>query len=184
MWSLAEERSNGHSSGGTAIFAKAHIGLSTLLDQPSGELVEARLVGGHIWSWARGGLAVLGAYMFTGEGLSARYCELLSRIEVWISLCSGPWIIAADWNVTPEQLTQWANSIGGIVVAPDGFTCFQATPSKIDFFIVKASMAHVIRKAETLSGFSTAPHVPLALWLKGIPAPSPPVLLSWCTVCL
>ena len=39
------------------------------------------------------------------EGLSQRNLAILKQVAIIIGQLTGPWVVAGDWNLTPEVLT-------------------------------------------------------------------------------
>jgi hypothetical protein len=75
----------------------------------------------------RGGLLVLTMYLWHSEGLSQRNLELLWAAGEVIVAHGGPWLLGADFNMSPEELGQaggWLAKIGGVIQAPAVPTCW------------------------------------------------------------
>ena len=74
---------------------------------------------------AKGGLHLVSAYFWTGEGLSQRNLAMLESLAKAIRQLHGPWVLAADWNFSPQQLvaTGWLDLVNGCVHAPRQPTC-------------------------------------------------------------
>ena len=53
-------------------------------------------------------------YLNPGEGLQGSNADKLQQLLTWLRTRSMPWLIAGDWNHTPEQLSQspWPAAFG------------------------------------------------------------------------
>ena len=58
------------------------------------------------WTGAilKGGLYTLSIYLKDAEGLSETNMAIFEAAAVCINSLRGPWVIAGDWNITPEVL--------------------------------------------------------------------------------
>ena len=77
-------------------------------------------------------------------------------------------ILAADFNATPEQLTEtgWLKTVGGVIVAPAGATCKKRT---IDFFVVSQDLAGSVVGASVIDDALFEPHRPVRLYIRAKP---------------
>ena len=77
----------------------------------------------------------------------------------------GPWVLAADFNCTPQQLeeTGFLKLVNGRIVAPSWPTCKNRT---IDFFVVSNCLVGMVVGAVKVSGALCKPHCPARLYLK------------------
>ena len=72
----------------------------------------------------KGGVHFGSPYMFSmiGKGGIRAKCnlDLLDSMAFTLTSLVGPWIIAGDWNCTPEDLraTGWLQKLGGVIHAP------------------------------------------------------------------
>ena len=82
-----------------------------------------------------------------------------------ISTLKGPWVLAADFNCTPQQHeeTGWLKMVCGRIVAPNLPTCKQRV---IDFFVVSNNLAGMVVDAVTVSDALCKPHSPVRLYLE------------------
>ena len=82
-----------------------------------------------------------------------------------VGTLKGPWVLAADFNCTPQQLedTGWLKLVNGRIVAPGLPTCKNRT---IDSFVVSNNLAGMVVGAVTVSGALCKPHSPARLYLK------------------
>ena len=99
------------------------------------------------------------------EGLSARNLALLDEWANVIRNLRGPWIVAADWNCTPKEMSEtlWIERVHGVVVAPGECTCNDRT---IDFFVVSKTIAHAVHDVYRIDDVAMSPHFPVRLLLR------------------
>ncbi|CAK0896446.1 unnamed protein product, partial [Prorocentrum cordatum] len=89
-----------------------------------------------------------------GQIEGAVHDKLLS-LGAFVTMLTYPWIILADWNMTPEQLaaTEWlAKWNATIVRAPGSATCDKGQGLTLDFALVKTGIEHInsIRQCPTV----------------------------------
>lgn len=121
-------------TGGLAVAVKRHIGLARLgggddeVDEDRSARIHVRWMGAAV----RGGIHLVTAWPHHTEGPTPRNLDILDELARVIASIKGPWIIGADWNMTPATLaaTGWLDFIDGIAIMPDGTTC---QSSCIDF---------------------------------------------------
>ena len=93
-------------SAGAAVACRNHVGMAVSCDDAiipenlKGRF-KIRLVGAVV----KGGINLGGCYLHSSLGITAKAnMDLLQSMAAVLSTLSGPWIIGADWNCTPEQL--------------------------------------------------------------------------------
>ena len=102
--SSALTESGGWSSG-VAVAARAHIGVADPANNP-GIAVEHRFSLKHVNACCRGGLHVGSAYFRCLIGACGEQnISMLHAIASQLDAISGPWVIGADWNFSPSELT-------------------------------------------------------------------------------
>ena len=124
----------GHSGcSGAAIAAKRHIGLAP----PDGresfdcspEASQGKLAAAWVDGVLRGGLLLMSAYLWNVEGATERNLGILRAAGEEVAKYGGPWIIAGDFNMTPEEFSDdpgtaaWLLQVRGCIVAPATITC-------------------------------------------------------------
>ncbi len=152
---------------GLAVAVRKHLGLSRLGgggEECDGDLsarVHVRWMGGVV----RGGLHLLTAWPHHTEGATERNIDILDQLARVIDSVKGPWLVGADWNITPEALlaTGWLDLVDGVVVAPMGTTC---NSSCIDYFVVSKSFVHAVQGVSLISNASFHPHKAVRIYLK------------------
>ena len=82
-----------------------------------------------------------------------------------INTVKGPWVRAADFNCTPQQLEEigWLELVNGRIVSPNHPTCKKRV---IDFFVVSNCMAGMVVGAVTVGDALCKPHKPARLYLR------------------
>ena len=94
---------------------------------------------------------------------------ILEEAAVLLGLLKGPWIVAGDFNVNPEDLaaTRWVDIVDGVVFAPALPTCTTATSSnRYDCFVVHRSIAHAVVAVQRVEDGACKPHWPARLLIK------------------
>ena len=121
---------------------RKHIGLAESCED--GELPEelkARFTAKHVGAVCRGGFHFASGYLHTRVGIQHKSnLDWLQAAAGVLSTLKGPWVLAAGFNCTPQQLedTGWLAMVGGKIVAPVLDTCHRRV---IDFFVVSNSMS-------------------------------------------
>ena len=94
--------------------------------------------------------------------------ELLQAIAQTIRALRGPWILAADFNMEPQQLasTGWLDLVQGTVWAPLAPTCNQMV---YDFFVTDRRLDHAVLGVAVVNDTGGFPHSAVRLWLRGSP---------------
>ena len=111
---------------------------------------------------------MISLYCWDSEGLSKRNLDLLHYAAMIISSLHGPWVLSADFNMSPETLraSGWINLVKGKIVEPDAPTCGL---QKYDFFVVSNSLGASVVGAAVVSDAGLHPHSPVRLFLRGSP---------------
>ena len=82
-------------------------------------------------------------YLFSGIGLSVDNMYLLEQVGAYLHAVDLPFIIGADWNSKPAELTDsgWSQAGGGSIVSA-GAPSYEAAgqSSELDFFLVRNDM--------------------------------------------
>jgi len=69
----------------------------------------------------------------------------------------GPWVIGGDWQISPQELDDsgFTARVGDTVVAPTVPTCGKRT---LDYFVVSASLSHIVVGAQLVANSGSKPH--------------------------
>ena len=162
----------GNPSCGVAIGARKHIGVSLpnvgLCEYPI--LVPDRVTAVLVGAICRGGVHFVTVYFHHSVGLKAKVNQdLLHALAAFLNFLEGPWIVSADFQGTPEQLTDtgWLELVkGAVIVAPGVPTCGKRV---LDYFVVCRHLAHAAPVARTLSDHELPDHSPTRLYLRAAP---------------
>ena len=124
-----------------------------------------RMIAAQTTVAVRGGITVMSLYLHHSEGLSEANKLILEAAAAFLATVRGPWIVAADWNMTPETLaaSKWPDLVGGVIRAPDGPTC---KTNCYDYFVVDARLNTAVHGVVRITDAGTHPHVPARLLVK------------------
>ena len=151
---------------------RSHIGITPHLGPVEMAPIE-RIVAALVDACVPNGFTLIGLYLVCGVGYDAKNAGLLARVALLVALLEGPWIIAADWQMTPEQLqqTNWPRAVGGVICCCPHATCTMSNCSRnIDYFLISLDLAHRLESVE-LSAGHFRPHSPVCLCLSGTSCP-------------
>ncbi len=162
----------GGASAGVAIFTPSHVPAG-LLDQrhvdhsPVGS--EGRLGAVWIQNIVPCGVLAITMYLHTAEGPTPRNVRLVAKALEVADASGGPWVLAADWQDTPESVQAWAGGMitraRAVIVAPDQPTVYPSTgePRVIDFFVISEHLVPQLRSVTVDEDYAAAPHRAVAL---------------------
>ena len=129
--------------------------------------LQGRFAVKHIGAMCKGGFRLASGYLYSSLGITHKHnMDWLQDASVVLKTLRGPWILAADFNATPEQLTEtgWLKTVGGVIVAREGTTCKKNT---IDFFVVSQGLAGSVVGASVIDDALCEPHRPVRLYIAG-----------------
>ncbi len=172
LFAAADTGPNGGNCAGTAILAKAHIGLG--LPLVGSEVVSpARAVAARIEPPGGRPIVVVSAYLHDGQGLARGNLELLGRIGSFLGAQGEgcPFVLGADFQVTPEQIaaTAMAKELGAVIMATGDAngTCRTASSAReLDFFMVSSGLADGVKSVSLVPRTGIRTHVPVELAFK------------------
>ncbi len=158
----------GRCSGGVGVGARLHIGMARDGVQCGSRALAGRYVRRWLGAICRGGIHCACIYLHTAQGLSDANLECLDQVAAGLAAMEGPWILAGDFNVTPEQLAAsgWLELTKGVIVAPTRPTCNERV---LDFFVVSECLAHAVKGAAVITDAYCGPHYAVRLYLSGQP---------------
>ncbi len=121
---------------------------------------------------------IVALYMTAGVGNGGENAAKLAELASWLKLFRLPWLVMADWNMSPSQLRAgpWLAKVGGQVVLPnDGvITCTAgAAGSLLDYGVASADMIPWVRSFNV----ETVPWQPHAAIRFSLAAPLAPFLV-------
>ena len=171
-WSLSAEpaadTAAGSTSAGVGVAVRSFFGLSLPRQAMDYELLRTRVLVRWMGAVCRGGLHLVSVYLWTAEGLSQRNLDLLQCLAGVLAGLRGPWIVAGDFNVTPDvlQSSGWPSLVCGVVHAPCTATC---NGKVYDYFVASASLSSAVAKVRVVGDGATKPHSAVRLLLKTAP---------------
>jgi len=129
-WSLTLAPSKitaaGGLSAGVGIAARSHFGLGKSPVIPTGDDVRNRVKSAWFPSLIRGGFTLFSVYLVAGEPLtSPRNRAILEAVAQLIDCLDGQWVIAADWQCSPNALreSRWFEKVQGVLFHSNQPTC-------------------------------------------------------------
>ena len=120
---------------------------------------------------AQSGIVLINAYFYDSEGLSDNNWMILAEIGLYLTSMGLPFIIAADFNLSPQALAEsgWLGTVKGVIRAPTEWTCKVAehtTGTTIDYFVISSSLRPLVDRVSVLP-ILHGQHRPVELILKG-----------------
>ncbi|CAK0890239.1 unnamed protein product, partial [Prorocentrum cordatum] len=145
-------RSDGGNTGGEIILSRYHVQATTfnhLRDLAISQRRPDPFRGftPMVWHRRSGNLVAIAAYLEPHRQIEGAVHDKLLSLGAFVTMLTDPWIILADWNMTPEQLaaTEWpAKWNATIVRAPGSATCDKGQGLTLDFALVKTGIEHTI----------------------------------------
>ena len=150
----------GHSGcSGASIAAKRHIGLATPDGRDSFDVSPLASPGKLAAAWIdgvlRGGLLLMSAYLWSVEGATERNLEILRAAGEEATKYGGPWIIAGDFNMTPDEFRDdpgaaaWLKQVRGSIVAPATITCRSSATVKARETMMSSELGKAIAEGDS-----------------------------------
>ena len=155
-------------SAGVAVAARSYFGMTSPAVQDLCLSAKGRISVAHVGACCKGGLHLVSIYLWCNEGMSKRNLDVLQCVAKVLSSLHGPWILAADFNCTPEALlaTGWLHLTRGCIIHADAPTCGKRC---YDFFVVSQGLRGAVLGASVVDDAGFFPHSPSRLWLIGRP---------------
>ena len=156
----------GSTSAGVGIAARAHIGMGLIPHLPWFANLDSRLHVRHVAGVCRGGIYVLSAYFWSSIGIAERNMALLKSIAFLIRRLRGPWLLAADWNFSPQVLQEsgWLRLVEGKIRSSGVATC---KGNELDHFVVAARINHAVLAVARITDTGSGPHSAVRMYIKG-----------------
>ena len=109
------------------------------------------------------------AYFTVNVGIRGNM-QLLADLASVVRLHRLPWVLAADWNASPEEVQQeaaaWLSFVDGHIVHTEGITCTAAARgSCIDFLVVQRAALPWVG-LQVVGGVPWRPHLGLAITIR------------------
>jgi len=147
-----------------------HVGMGDSFDEEElPALLKGRFSVKHIGAVCKGGIHFASGYLWCSVGLKhTSNQDYLQAVAGVLKTLRGPWIFAADFQNTPEELeaSGWLKLVGGKIVAPAVPTCGKRI---IDFFVVSLDLAEAVMGVKTVGDALCKPHRPVRLYLRARP---------------
>ncbi len=173
-WRLSLRAANpteaGRTSAGVGIAVRRHVGMSGQVDAliESFHSLRGRVAIRRMAAVCRGGLALVSVYFHDAPGIPPENVEMMRDLAVVLAAIQGPWVLAADWNMEPEEVigTGFPALVDGTLVAPSLPTCNAAT---YDYFLINKGLQHAVAGVAIINDAGIVPHCPVRLYLRGAP---------------
>ncbi|CAK0836913.1 unnamed protein product, partial [Prorocentrum cordatum] len=91
-------------SGGVGVLCRRRFGMHPHADLVS-DGMHHRLQAAHLGAVLKGGIHLCSIWLFHSQGISESNLHVLAEAAALLGTLSGPWVIAGDWNVAPQMLT-------------------------------------------------------------------------------
>ena len=141
----------GISAGVVGIAARSAYGMTVHELGEIPQCAEGRIAACHVGAVCKGGFHILSVYLWHSD------LDLLQTLAQVISRLRGPWLLAGDFNITPEL-------VRGCCCGPQAPTCGK---KMYDFFVTSSSLAGLIAGVSVVHNGRFHPHSPVRLWLMG-----------------
>ena len=123
---------------------------------------------GAAWIGAvqKGGEHFVTVYLQDTEGIGETNQAILTELAAYLGTIRGPWIVAGDWNVTPQQLkaAPWDQIVKGAIKQPNEASC---NGKVYDFFVVSKSLSASVVAVTALDNGGFSPHSAVRMFLSG-----------------
>ncbi len=113
-----------------------------------------------------GGILLVSFYGLDGQPV-AKQVELWHDMGRIIMLLGLPFVILADWQVTPRDMTdsKWPKFMHATIAAPSAPTNL-VSKRCIDFAVMSECLANLVESVEVVVGARFSPHAPVKIRLK------------------
>ena len=159
-------------SAGVCIATRRFLGATPLFLRDAA-IVPHRAVHVHVDAWLKGGVVVITVYLIVGIGLAQANWDILVAISDFIAGLQVPWLVAVDYNMSPENLqaSGWTDSVGGKVVFTPSPTCHsKGKGSTIDFMVAHPALLPFLKEFETMTDTHVKVHDPIKIVFEGCAA--------------
>ena len=175
---LAKKNDPGRAlSSGLLMGSKNNLGVTnicaTMATKTNGSFINATgpdIIAGT-WRSKQTSIVVIGAY-FDTSSQNQRIVQL-KKVGCFISQLASPFILAADFNMTPKELAQTGflrKLKGAVLKVPDAaFTCTTGKGRILDYFIVSEVLIPAIKWIMVLLDTPWKPHLGIELGIAQIP---------------
>ena len=163
---VAKTNDSGRGSGGCAVAARLGTGVTPVDADLILPEFRHRISAAHVSAVMKGGIHVISVYLKDSVGLTDYNLRVLQEVAALALTLGTPWIIAGDWNITPDQLqaANWLGVAKGTVFATELPTCHSNT---YDYFVVSHNLTHAVVGVQRIGDAGLHPHHPCRLLLRG-----------------
>ena len=171
LWARALPGATSTSSRGdvaVAVRSRVGFGISAFPGWPGGLLVEGRAVIAKVDVPGGTQLAVVSAYLISGQGLSPENLQIMGTIGDALADTELPFFVRADFQMPPEVVasTPWIADLGAQVASDlELGTCKDSRGhmNTLDWFVVSSSLAKVVAEIAVDTSVEAHPHRPVSL---------------------
>ncbi len=155
----------GRASGGAAVATRRHIGMAVPRGVAVAQEFASRISMAWVGGMVAGGFVMFSVYLYPSEGMTPRNQAVLDEVARIAALLRCPWIMAADWQMTPEEVASagWPALVGATLVALGAITCNSST---IDDFAVHDSLMPLVCGVAVVDDAGFHPHSPVRLFVR------------------
>ena len=152
-------------SGGTAVATRKGLGHIPCHDSFK-DGYKHRLGAAWIGAVQKGGVHFIPVYIEDGECVGQTKQAVLTELAAYIGTIRGPWIVACDWNMTPQQLqaASWDKIVKGVIKHPASPTC---NGKVYDYFVASKSIEPSVVAVSRLDNGGFSPHSVVRMFLTG-----------------
>ena len=104
VFNLAHPTLGTGGSAGCAVLTKIGIGIAKAGPKTLSDFCDHRVLVTWVNAVVKGGAHFISVYLIDSVGLNEANKLILEEVTVAIKSIKGPWVLAGDWNITPEIL--------------------------------------------------------------------------------
>ena len=164
----------GRHSAGVGVFVKRAISLAPVL-HGSWILCNGRAAMAHVAAGPKGGIVAISLYLQDSLGPTGDNWDVLIKVAEILNRLRVPWIVGADWNMTPASLKEsgWVTLVNGVIqaVADSIGTCRSTVGcyANLDYFVISAAAASAFSGTEAIRDAAVKTHRPVQVSLCAAP---------------
>eukprot|EP00971_Amphidinium_carterae_P352451 6492602-Amphidinium_carterae.2 len=143
---------------------------------------EGRAQGVHINAIILGGIQLVSLYLRAGLAPQAQQ-DLLEALQTKLLLLPCPWVVGADWQMTPGQLreTGLPDVVGGHLATTGMITCGGSSQRELDYFMISGGLGALVTSVAVDTYSVVRPHMCVQITLTGdVLHQKVPVLVRTC----
>ena len=169
--SPCEQGARGGTSGGVGALVRKKFGLRRVTLPDVSVPISGRMGFWITSGGGPGGSVLASLYLHTGCEDNAENMRELFVVGSVLRALSLPFVVGADWQMTPETLHEsgWPATVGGHIARAFRPTCISVGSSReIDFFLTSSRFDQA--EVTIIDEAATRPHRPASLRVRGRPA--------------